>query len=500
MPVQGVINTGSSTDNAIARFDGATGNFLQNSSATVDDSGNAAFNSCNLAELSSDPSTPAAGTLVLWVSNGVGSGDAGDVMSKDEHGTVTNLSSAGGGSGDVVGPGSSTDNALARFDSTTGKLLQNSNATLGDNGGLAQTALAAGEVLAQYTAHASQTANLTEWRSSGGTVGARITAAREFSNQTASSGVENEAFGVDSLNSITTGDYNAAFGSEALKANTIGSSNLAFGRQALIANTEGDNNTAIGNGALRSCISGDNNIGVSNLALKSLTTGSDNSAFGRKSMENANGDFNVAFNFESLLNMDGTGNYGAGRSAGSVLTGGDYNILIGHSVCNSGSARSITDNIILGRNAGDEVTSNNNVLIGATVADNLTSGGSCVIIGPNIDAPSATASNQLNLMNMIFATGASGTGTTVSTGNVGIAQPAPADKLHITVGTTGAVECLQLEQLDVSEGFANFVATAAASVVNPISTWTTGNTIQGFLRIEVNGTDRWIPFYDAPTA
>ncbi len=41
------------------------------------------------------------------------------------------------GSGDVVGPASSTDNALVRFDTTTGKLLQNSNATLSDVGALA---------------------------------------------------------------------------------------------------------------------------------------------------------------------------------------------------------------------------------------------------------------------------------------------------------------------------------------------------------------------------
>jgi hypothetical protein len=39
-----------------------------------------------------------------------------------------------GGSGDVVGPASSTDNAVARFDSTTGKLLQNSAVTIGDDG------------------------------------------------------------------------------------------------------------------------------------------------------------------------------------------------------------------------------------------------------------------------------------------------------------------------------------------------------------------------------
>lgn len=36
--------------------------------------------------------------------------------------------------GDVVGPASSTDNAIARFDGTTGKLVQNSGATLSDDG------------------------------------------------------------------------------------------------------------------------------------------------------------------------------------------------------------------------------------------------------------------------------------------------------------------------------------------------------------------------------
>lgn len=41
---------------------------------------------------------------------------------------------ASSGSGDVVGPASSTDNAIARFDSTTGKLLQNTTTTLSDNG------------------------------------------------------------------------------------------------------------------------------------------------------------------------------------------------------------------------------------------------------------------------------------------------------------------------------------------------------------------------------
>lgn len=38
------------------------------------------------------------------------------------------------GSGDVVGPASASDNAVARFDTTTGKLIQNSTVLLGDDG------------------------------------------------------------------------------------------------------------------------------------------------------------------------------------------------------------------------------------------------------------------------------------------------------------------------------------------------------------------------------
>lgn len=40
----------------------------------------------------------------------------------------------GAGTGDVVGPASATDNAIARFDSTTGKLIQNSSVTISDAG------------------------------------------------------------------------------------------------------------------------------------------------------------------------------------------------------------------------------------------------------------------------------------------------------------------------------------------------------------------------------
>ena len=58
------------------------------------------------------------------------------LYSKNASGTVISVGGGGSGSGDVVGPSSATDNALTRFDSTTGKLIQNSVGILSDTGSL----------------------------------------------------------------------------------------------------------------------------------------------------------------------------------------------------------------------------------------------------------------------------------------------------------------------------------------------------------------------------
>jgi len=55
---------------------------------------------------------------------------------ENSSGVVTLLASASGASGDVVGPASATDNAIVRFDLTTGKLVQNSGVTIDDSNNL----------------------------------------------------------------------------------------------------------------------------------------------------------------------------------------------------------------------------------------------------------------------------------------------------------------------------------------------------------------------------
>lgn len=68
-------------------------------------------------------------TLTLPVDDG----NSGQVLTTDGSGV---LSWTTNGAGDVTGPASSTDNAIARYDLTTGKIIQNSGVTIDDSNNL----------------------------------------------------------------------------------------------------------------------------------------------------------------------------------------------------------------------------------------------------------------------------------------------------------------------------------------------------------------------------
>lgn len=93
-----------------------------------------------------------------------------------------------------------------------------------------------------------------------------------------------------------------------------------------------------------------------------------------------------------------------------------------------------------------------------------------------------------------------GTAPSYFGGNIGVGVY-PSARVHIDQSsTTAAIPVLKLDQADESEGFIDFIGTSAASAVGPISTWTAGNSIQGFVRVEINGSAYWMPFYNAPTS
>lgn len=77
----------------------------------------------------------------LWANGGVRlsglpTGLGTKALRIDASGVLSVADTTTSSSGDVAGPASATDNALTRFDGTTGKLVQNSNLTLSDGGTL----------------------------------------------------------------------------------------------------------------------------------------------------------------------------------------------------------------------------------------------------------------------------------------------------------------------------------------------------------------------------
>ena len=80
---------------------------------------------------------------------------------------------------------------------------------------------------------------------------------------------------------------------------------------------------------------------------------------------------------------------------------------------------------------------------------------------------------------------------------IGSATPSNG-KLEVNQNdAAGGISCLNLDQDDVDEDFIYFEGTSAGDSTKSLSssTGTTGAK-QGAIRVSINGTDRWIRFYD----
>ena len=84
------------------------------------------------------PTGPIGSTGITGATGPTGStGITGNTGPTGPTGVAGPTGSSGSGTGDVLGPASSTDNAIARFDLATGKLIQNSVVTVSDTGAIA---------------------------------------------------------------------------------------------------------------------------------------------------------------------------------------------------------------------------------------------------------------------------------------------------------------------------------------------------------------------------
>jgi lysophospholipase L1-like esterase len=235
--------------------------------------------------------------------------------------------------------------------------------------------------------------------------------------------LRNTALGALTLSNVTTGGYNAAVGYQALYSNTSGVLNTALGVEALLSNTTASNNVALGTSALRSNTTGASNIAIGVNSLYANTTGAQNFAAGYQTLQGLRtGSWNVAIGYQAMGNSNST-------SSRATVVG----YQAGYQTSSS------TDNVFFGHRAGYGVTTgSDNIIIGAATSSpsiqNLTTGSQNILIGNNVSLPSATASGQLNIGNILYGTGITGTGSTLSAGNVGIGTTSPWKKLSVSGG------------------------------------------------------------------
>jgi trimeric autotransporter adhesin len=249
----------------------------------------------------------------------------------------------GGVTGDVVGPASATDNAVSRFDLTTGKLIQNSLVTISDTGAIS----------APVDASIS---GLTVGKG-GGAVATNT--AIGYQAQTANTGNgSNCAFGYQSLYS-NLGYYNIGVGVQTLYFNTSGIANNAIGQESLYTNTTGNNNVAIGAFSLRSNTTASHNTAVGFQAAYTSTTATEIAAFGSGTLQTSTGSFNSAFGYRAAYNnTSGVENTVMGHVALVSNTTGSYNSAFGKDALRNNTTAS--NNTAVGYQAGYSNTTGTN--------------------------------------------------------------------------------------------------------------------------------------------
>jgi hypothetical protein len=177
----------------------------------------------------------------------------------------------------------------------------------------------------------------------------------------------------DSANLLYSGTDLTVYGIRVGRGAGAVSTNTVVGASAFSSNTSGTNNTSVGQASLAfNTASGNSALGAT--ALYTNSTGIDSTAVGFAALySNSTGNYNVALGRSALYSCTGNNNIGLGYSAGSLITSGDYNVVIGQY---SGSAAPISATgsnwIVLSDGAGNvrqaiDSAGNSQFLTGAVV-------------------------------------------------------------------------------------------------------------------------------------
>jgi trimeric autotransporter adhesin len=386
--VVGVVNAASSTDNAVPKFDGTTGQIIQNTGVTIDDSNNvsgvaqlnattADLTNIEVTNIKAKDGTASAtiadSTGVMTIATLVGTNDAtvngltvgrgaGAVSTNTAVGASALAANTSGADNVAIGRSAASGATTASFGTYVGSLSGNSGITGNNNTALGYYAYGSGSSGANNTALGVQALYLNTTGSNNTALGYQagytsttngyITAIGDsalYANtqafNTAVGGLAATAndtgyiaaFGSATLQNNTTGTGNAGFGSydnavATLRNNSTGSYNSAFGFGALQANTTASNNTAVGYQAVYTNTVATNITAMGYQAAYLSGTANTVAVGYQAHYQNLTGNNSVAIGYQALYggaSADADGCVAVGHESLLSVTTGDFNVGLG---------------------------------------------------------------------------------------------------------------------------------------------------------------------------
>ena len=433
-----VVGPASATDNAVVRFDGATGKLVQNSVVTIADStgdisGVGQLNATTVDATNIEVTNIKAidGTAAASIANSTGAITVSTLLNVDNLRLDGNTLSSTNSNGAI----NLTPNGTGQVTVTNDALI--SGLTVGKGAGAVSTNTAVGASALAANTSGSHNAALGSSALAANTTGANSVAVGAGALQLNTTGDQQTAVGRAALGSTTTGSFNSASGWAALFSNTTGNYNTAFGHSALYSSTTTSNNTAVGyqagysnqtssyntligfragysqtaNGSLAigyeagyNTTTGLNTVVGRYQALYNNTTGSQNSVFGNEAMKaNTTGSYNtalgeqtlyynttgvghVAVGFQALYNTTTSYNTAFGYQAGFSTTSGPNNTFIGRlaGYSNQTGGQNTFVGYYAGYSSNKSVEGAGNVAVGSYAGYSLTTGDKNTFVGGNV--------------------------------------------------------------------------------------------------------------------
>lgn len=255
-------------------------------------------------------------------------------------------------------------------------------------------------------------------------------------------GDRNIGIGTFALCRNTAGRNNIGIGADTLWYNTIGNDNVAISLAALAELVDGQSNIGIGIGANASNQHGNYNISLGKSALTFNNGGSENIAIGCWSLfANKTQSGNVAIGHASQrFNENGNWNVSLGRNTLTNMKSGGFNVAIGENAGKGDTASNFSACVLIGSSAGEKLSvgADNNTFIGASAGSSVTTGSRNVMIGIGANPLNPTDSNKLNIADVLY-------GDRIKKGFYVGGSKEPEAYMHLHAGT-GTFPTLKLDK------------------------------------------------------